>query len=81
LLSEKAVLATLFQVYGETSFELVSRMIEAIPVTENDSFIDLGSGVCVLMDLFSGICSYACHCSVRWSCYSLTVCLSSVLLY
>jgi len=32
------------QVYGETSFELVSQMIEAIPITEEDSFIDLGSG-------------------------------------
>ena len=33
------------QVYGETSFELVSKMLEAIPLNEDDSFIDLGSGM------------------------------------
>jgi len=33
-----------YQVYGETSFELVSKMLEAIPLNEDDSFIDLGSG-------------------------------------
>jgi len=38
------------QVYGETSFELVSRMIEAIPVTEEDCFIDLGSGMLEMMN-------------------------------
>ncbi|XP_059140206.1 uncharacterized protein LOC131928255 isoform X2 [Physella acuta] len=33
------------EVYGETSFELVEQMIKSIKFTENDYFIDLGSGV------------------------------------
>ncbi|XP_046576034.1 histone-lysine N-methyltransferase, H3 lysine-79 specific-like isoform X1 [Haliotis rubra] len=33
------------EVYGETSFELVDQMIRSINFTEEDSFIDLGSGV------------------------------------
>ena len=33
-----------FQVYGETSFELVDQMIKSIDFTEDDFFIDLGSG-------------------------------------
>ena len=34
----------LLQVYGETSFDLVSRIIEEIDMTQDDVFIDLGSG-------------------------------------
>eukprot|EP00106_Octopus_bimaculoides_P016889 XP_014784331.1 PREDICTED: histone-lysine N-methyltransferase, H3 lysine-79 specific-like [Octopus bimaculoides] len=33
------------EVYGETSFELVDQMIRSIQFTEDDYFIDLGSGV------------------------------------
>ncbi|ELT94630.1 hypothetical protein CAPTEDRAFT_225868 [Capitella teleta] len=33
------------EVYGETSFELVNQMITSVELTEDDSFIDLGSGV------------------------------------
>ncbi|VDL97768.1 unnamed protein product [Schistocephalus solidus] len=33
------------QVYGETSFELVSQMVNTVSITNDDSFIDLGSGV------------------------------------
>lgn len=33
------------EVYGETSFEFISQMIDQIPINENDVFIDLGSGV------------------------------------
>ncbi|XP_041356679.1 histone-lysine N-methyltransferase, H3 lysine-79 specific-like isoform X1 [Gigantopelta aegis] len=33
------------EVYGETSFELVEQMIQAVNFTEDDSFVDLGSGV------------------------------------
>mgnify|MGYP002153701223 CR=1 FL=1 len=33
-----------FQVYGETSFELVDQMVKSINFTEDDYFIDLGSG-------------------------------------
>ena len=32
------------QVYGETSFELVDQMVKSINFTEDDYFIDLGSG-------------------------------------
>jgi len=32
------------QVYGETSFELIEQMTKAIAFTEDDLFIDLGSG-------------------------------------
>ena len=31
--------------YGETSYDLISQMIERVNVTEDDVFIDLGSGV------------------------------------
>lgn len=33
------------EVYGETSYELVCQMIDQIEVTEDDVFVDLGSGV------------------------------------
>ena len=33
------------QVYGETSYELICQVIDKIHITEDDSFIDLGSGV------------------------------------
>lgn len=33
-----------FQVYGETSFELITEMISATHLSENDVFLDLGSG-------------------------------------
>ncbi|XP_078355909.1 histone-lysine N-methyltransferase, H3 lysine-79 specific-like, partial [Oculina patagonica] len=33
------------EVYGETSFELVAQMIKEVPMSPNDVFIDLGSGV------------------------------------
>ncbi|XP_052775072.1 serine-rich adhesin for platelets-like isoform X1 [Mya arenaria] len=33
------------EVYGETSFELVDQMVKSINFTEDDYFIDLGSGV------------------------------------
>lgn len=33
------------EVYGETSYELVAQMIDQIEITEEDVFIDLGSGV------------------------------------
>ncbi|XP_020295581.1 histone-lysine N-methyltransferase, H3 lysine-79 specific [Pseudomyrmex gracilis] len=33
------------EVYGETSYELVSQMIDQIEVTGEDVFVDLGSGV------------------------------------
>ena len=32
------------QVYGETSFDLVAKMIKEVPFNEEDLFIDLGSG-------------------------------------
>ena len=32
------------QVYGETSFELVCEMMKLTKMTENDVFVDLGSG-------------------------------------
>ncbi|KAG7176611.1 histone-lysine N-methyltransferase DOT1L-like [Homarus americanus] len=33
------------EVYGETSFELICQMIDQIHITEDDMFVDLGSGV------------------------------------
>ncbi|XP_076656962.1 DOT1 like histone lysine methyltransferase grappa isoform X3 [Halictus rubicundus] len=33
------------EVYGETSYELVCQMIDQIEITEDDVFVDLGSGV------------------------------------
>ncbi|XP_072834162.2 histone-lysine N-methyltransferase, H3 lysine-79 specific isoform X2 [Pogona vitticeps] len=33
------------EVYGETSFDLVAQMIDEIKMTEDDFFVDLGSGV------------------------------------
>lgn len=33
------------EVYGETSFELVEQMMDAIEFKEDDTFIDLGSGI------------------------------------
>ena len=35
---------SLLQVYGETSFDLVAKMIKEVPFNEEDLFIDLGSG-------------------------------------
>lgn len=39
----------MLQVYGETSFELVDQMIKSIDFTEDDFFIDLGSGKFTLL--------------------------------
>lgn len=39
------MLSLLFQVYGETSYELVCQMIDQIDITAEDVFVDLGSGV------------------------------------
>jgi len=39
------------QVYGETSFELVSQMIEMVPIGKDDRFIDLGSGLLITCSL------------------------------
>jgi hypothetical protein len=36
------------QVYGEFKFPIISDMIKNVPITENDSFIDLGSGMRLL---------------------------------
>lgn len=33
------------EVYGETSYDLVCQMIDQIDVTDDDVFVDLGSGV------------------------------------
>lgn len=35
------------EVYGETSFDLVAQMIDEIKMTEDDLFVDLGSGECL----------------------------------
>jgi len=35
----------MIQVYGETSFDHICQMIDSMLVTEEDTFIDLGSGV------------------------------------
>jgi methylase of polypeptide subunit release factors len=36
----------LFQVYGETSFELICQILDKLhPISEENKFIDLGSGV------------------------------------
>lgn len=40
--SDESVLV--LKVYGETSFDLVDQMIKSINFTEDDYFIDLGSG-------------------------------------
>uniref|UniRef100_A0A2I3GLY1 Histone-lysine N-methyltransferase, H3 lysine-79 specific n=1 Tax=Nomascus leucogenys TaxID=61853 RepID=A0A2I3GLY1_NOMLE len=34
------------EVYGETSFDLVAQMIDEIKMTDDDLFVDLGSGEC-----------------------------------
>lgn len=36
------------EVYGETSFDLVAQMIDEIKMTEDDLFVDLGSGECLV---------------------------------
>lgn len=33
------------EVYGETSYDLICQMIDQIEITNDDVFIDLGSGV------------------------------------
>lgn len=35
----------MWQVYGETTFDLICQMIDELQMTEEDTFIDLGSGV------------------------------------
>lgn len=34
-----------WQVYGETSYDLICQMIDQINITKDDVFVDLGSGV------------------------------------
>ena len=33
-----------FQVYGETSFDMVAQILEEIQVNSDQTFVDLGSG-------------------------------------
>ena len=35
------------EVYGETSFDLVDQMLKELKLTEDDVFLDLGSGKCI----------------------------------
>jgi hypothetical protein len=36
----------IFQVYGETSFELICQILDRLhPISEDNKFVDLGSGV------------------------------------
>ena len=42
------ILTLSLQVYGETSFELVAQVIKLTKMTENDVFVDLGSGECLM---------------------------------
>ena len=56
-------------VYGETSFELVSDMIDMMsPITNDMKFIDLGSGVGqVVLQVFKETCFLLLHCFLsRW---------------
>jgi H3 lysine-79-specific histone-lysine N-methyltransferase len=32
------------EVYGETGFDIIDQMLNRVPLTDNDIFIDLGSG-------------------------------------
>ena len=49
----------LIQVYGETSYELICQVLDQIHITEEDSFIDLGSGVGQVVMQFAG--ATPCH--------------------
>jgi len=49
------------EVYGETSYELVAQMISEMNITEDDVFIDLGSGVGqVVLQMAAATCCKAC---------------------
>ena len=40
------------EVYGETSFELITEIIKHTHLTENDVFVDLGSGMYVYVHTY-----------------------------
>ncbi|VDP06124.1 unnamed protein product [Soboliphyme baturini] len=49
------------EVYGETSYDLIAKMIEKVDLTEDDLFIDLGSGVGqVVLQIAGGSPCYKC---------------------
>jgi H3 lysine-79-specific histone-lysine N-methyltransferase len=33
------------EVYGETSYSLIEKMLERVPLVDGDTFLDLGSGM------------------------------------
>ena len=39
--------------YGETSFDMVAQMIDEVSLESHETFMDLGSGMCVLETAFS----------------------------
>lgn len=45
------------EVYGETSFDLVAQMIDEIKMTEDDLFVDLGSGEWPINSFFFAVCT------------------------
>ena len=50
------------EVYGETSYELIAQMIEQLEITEDDTFIDLGSGVGqVVLQMAASTCCRFCY--------------------
>lgn len=49
------------EVYGETSFDLVAQMIDEIKMTEDDLFVDLGSGECLKSMVFEPSLARAVH--------------------
>jgi hypothetical protein len=49
-----------FQVYGETSYELVDQMIKSVNFTEDDFFIDLGSGKSFKKGIFRSLRKWLC---------------------
>ena len=37
------------KVYGETSFDMVAQMIDEVNLGPHETFMDLGSGMCLLI--------------------------------
>ena len=47
--------------YGETSFDLICEVMKHTKMTENDVFVDLGSGKMIIISTFSYICACSVH--------------------
>ena len=63
------------QVYGETSYEFIDQIIRTVNFTEEDRFIDLGSGQLMIVSNATSSCESFASCMFYVSASSVSILL------